>query len=175
VSIVGLSMGAAIGSILAAESSDVACLVLISPYLRVPTWVRLALSVRRVWAPFVGSIVARDPRSIQDPAEQKKTLGYGVVNAAAMAELARVVRMGRASLSGLKSPTLVIQSRQDPRVSESAALDVLKRIGAEQKQIVWTETGGHVITVDYGRERVFAETVGWISRWTGQPPNAGGG
>lgn len=168
ISIVGLSMGAAIGAILAAES-EISSLVLIAPYLRIPLWARLALRVRPLWDPVVGEIESRHPLSIQNPEERAKSLAYGVTSGRAMAQLARVVRLARASLSRVHSPTLVIQSRNDPRVSVAAASAVLKNLGAEHKRILLTKSGGHVMTVDYGREKVFSATIDWISKWSGQP------
>ena len=167
VSIVGLSMGAAIGAILAAESRDISSLVMIAPYLTVPFWARVALRVRWMWNPFVGEIESRHPRSVQDPVERDRSLGYGVVNGATMAQLARVVRRGRASLPGVLAPTLVIQSREDPRVSPGTASFTMRRLGAKEKRLTWTDTGGHVLTVDFGRERVIAETIAWITKWGG--------
>jgi carboxylesterase len=173
-SIAGLSMGAAIAAILAADAPETKSVILISPYLRMPRWVRLALSVRFVWARMAGSIEAKDLRSLQNPEERAKNLGYGVVNAHAMAQLSRVVKQGWAALPRVTSPALVIQSREDPRVSPATASAVHARLGANPKRLVWAEAGGHIITVDYGRERVFAETVGWISEWDGQPSRESG-
>jgi carboxylesterase len=169
VSIVGLSMGAALAAILAAADESLPSIVLIAPYLRVPTWVRLALPFRALWNPIVGPVEAKHPRSILDPEERDKSLGYGMVNAKAMAELSKVAREGRRALSRVTAPTLVIQSREDPRVSERTAQLALKRSGAKEKRLVWTKAGGHVITVDFGKDEVIAETLGWIKRWDGQP------
>jgi carboxylesterase len=169
VSIVGLSMGAAIAAILAADDNALRSIVLIAPYLRIPNWVRLALPLRRLWSPFVGDVEARHPRSIQDPEEREKSLAYGVVNARAMAELAKVARRGSRALPRVTAPTLVIQSREDPRVSKSTARMALKESGAREKRLVWTKTGGHVITVDFGKDQVLAETLNWIRRLGGQP------
>jgi carboxylesterase len=168
VSVVGLSMGAAITALLAADSPEIKSVVLISPYLRLPGWVRLALAVRYVWGPFAGEITAKDPRSIQDPIERDRNLGYGVVNARVMAQLSRVVKKGWAALPRVRCPTLVIQSRADPRVSPSTARAVTDQVAAEHKRLNWAEAGGHILTVDYGREQVIAETLGWISEWNGQ-------
>src|SRR5437773_5051530 len=140
-------MGAAIAAILAADTPETKSVVLISPYLRMPKWVRLALSVRFLWAPITGSIEGKDPRSIQDPDESAKNLGYGVLNAHAMAQLLRVVKEGWAALPRVTSPTLIMQSRDDPRVSPATASAVHARVGANHKRLVWTEAGGHIITV----------------------------
>jgi carboxylesterase len=169
VSVVGLSMGAAIGAVLAGESREVSSLVLLSPYLRIPLWIRAALKARRLWSPFIGEIDARHPDSIQDPAARERSLAYGFVNARVMSELARMVKMGWSALPAVKAPTLIIQSRNDPRVSGGTASAVERRLGSREKALEWTDAGGHVITVDYGREDVFAKTLNWISRWSGRP------
>lgn len=162
-------MGAAIAAVLAAEEKSLPSMVLIAPYLRVPTWLRLALPLRGLWNPFVGDVEARHPRSIHDQIEREKSLAYGVVNAGAMAELAKVARMGRRALPRVTAPTLVIQSREDPRVRQSTARMALRKSGAREKRLVWARAGGHVITVDFGRDQVLAETLDWIKRWGGQP------
>jgi carboxylesterase len=169
VSVVGLSMGAAIASVLAAESRSIRSLSLLSPYLRIPQWYRAALSARALWSPFVRTINARNPDSIQDPIARARSLAYGVVNAAVMSELARIVSKGWNALPQVEAPTLIVQSENDPRVSGATAVAVERRLGAREKTLVWTEAGGHIITVDFGREKVFSETLNWISRWSGQP------
>lgn len=162
-------MGAAIGAILTSENENVASLVMIAPYLRVPRLVALALRVRWIWDPFVGEIKSRHPRSIQNPEERAKSLAYGVVNGRAMGQLARVARRARHALGRVTAPTLIVQSRNDPRISAATAEMALRQVQSSEKRLVWTERGGHVITVDYGRESVFEETLGWISKWSGQP------
>jgi esterase/lipase len=62
----------------------------------------------------------------------------------------------------VQAPTLIIQSREDPRIAPDVAEFALKSLGACEKQLVWTEGAGHIITVDFGRERVFSETETWL-------------
>jgi carboxylesterase len=56
----------------------------------------------------------------------------------------------------------VVQSREDPRISPAVAEFALSELGAKEKKLVWTERAGHIITVDYGRERVFSEVEKWL-------------
>jgi carboxylesterase len=169
ISIVGLSMGAALAAALAEEFTDVRCIVLLAPYLKVPLWIRTAVALRWLWSPFLRTVNAQHPDSVQDPVARGKGLAYGVVNARVMRELERAVDIGWDALPGVKTPALVIQSRNDPRVSAATAAAVEQRLGSREKSLVWTETGGHVITVDYGHELVFFETEKWIRRWSEQP------
>lgn len=170
VAIVGLSMGAAIAAVLASELEGVAALVLIAPYVGMPLELRMAAATQWIWGRFAGTMKSRSPESIRNPEEAAKNLGYGVINGRTLRELWRVARWGRAALPKVVSPTLVVQSRHDPRVAPKVALDAFKRVGAEKKKLVWLEEGGHIITVDYGRETVFSETIAWLlGGWAEQP------
>ena len=162
INIVGLSMGGALAVILAAKSNDIAALALVAPYLGMPLQLRAAAAMHWLWGRAVGELNARNPRSIRDPIEREKNLAYGAVTGRALFELSKVVRAARRALSAVNTPTLVIQSREDPRISTTVAESAFKLLGASDKKMVWTEGAGHIITVDYGRERVFHEVTNWL-------------
>jgi carboxylesterase len=162
VSVVGLSMGGAIATVLAAEA-NITALVLIAPYLGMPLSLRMAAATHRVWGRAAGEINARNPRSIHDPIEREKNLAYGAVTGRALSQLWRVVRRARSALPSVVAPTLIIQSREDPRVSTLVAESALEMLGANEKRLVLTEGAGHIITVDYGRERIFSEVISWLA------------
>ena len=166
VSVVGLSMGGALSVIIAAELADIPALILIAPYLGMPRVLRLAASMHWAWERFVGEVNSRDPRSIRDPIEREKNLAYGAITGRALYELSRVVKLARKSLSLVKAPTLIIQSREDPRCAPEVAEFALRTLGAREKKLIWTEGAGHIITVDYGRERVFTEVEQWLRAHT---------
>lgn len=166
-SVVGLSMGGALAVLVAAEQHDIPALVLIAPYLGMPKRLRIAAATHWLWGRLVGEVPARNPRSIRDPIEREKNLAYGTVTGRELHELATVVRRARKSLADVRAPALIIQSREDPRCSPAVAEFALKTLGSEEKKVVWTEGAGHVITVDYGRERVFAEVERWLEAHEG--------
>jgi carboxylesterase len=161
-SIVGLSMGGALAVALAART-NVPALVLIAPYLGMPLYLRLAAGTHWVWSRAAGDINARNPRSIRDAIEREKNLAYGAVTGRALFQLWRVVRRARKALPSVTAPTLIIQSREDPRVSTRVAESALELLGAEEKRLVLTEGAGHIITVDYGRARVLSEVERWLA------------
>jgi len=166
VSVVGLSMGGALAVLLAAELCDIPALVLIAPYLAMPRVLRLAASTHWAWERFVGEVNSRDQRSIRDPIEREKNLAHGAITGRALFELSKVVKRARKSLRGVKAPTLIIQSREDPRCPPDVAEFALKTLGAQEKKLIWTEGAGHIITVDYGREHVFTEVEHWLRAHT---------
>lgn len=161
-SIVGLSMGGALAVVLAARA-DIAALALVAPYLGMPLQLRLAAATHWIWGRAAGAVNARNPRSIHDPIEREKNLAYGAVTGSALSELWKVVRRARKALPAVTAPTLIIQSREDPRISTRVAESALEMLGAEEKKLVLTEGSGHIITVDYGRERVFSEVSTWLA------------
>jgi carboxylesterase len=160
VSVGGLSMGGALAAIVAAENPDLSSVVLISPYLDMPLPHRIACSMYWLW----GREPKRStsPRSILNPEERAKNLGYGVYTSRLLYELSRLASEARRTLERITVPTLIIQSRADPRIAPRVAEEALRRLGTSEKRLVWSEGGGHIITVDYGRERVFEETAAWI-------------
>jgi len=168
VSVLGLSMGGALAVLLAAEQHEIPALILIAPYLGMPALVRLAAATHWLWGGFAGEVNARNPRSIHDPIEREKNLAYGAVTGRELHELSVVVRRARKALATVRAPTLIIQSREDPRCPPEVARFVLEALGSAEKKLVWTEGAGHIITVDYGRERVFGEVERWLDAHGGR-------
>jgi carboxylesterase len=163
VGVVGLSMGGALSVILATELPSLPAMVLVAPYVSMPTRVRHAARVAWLWGcavPYLRGGAA--DRSIHDPAERAKSLAYGAMGARTLRELWRVVVLAWAALPRVKAPTLVVHSREDHRVPVDAAERAFARLGAPEKRLAWTDRGGHVLTVDVGRERVFALVTQWL-------------
>jgi carboxylesterase len=127
-----------------------------------PRLLRLAAATHWLWGRLAGELNGRNPRSIHDPIEREKNLAYGAVTGRALFELSRVTTRARRALPGVTAPTLIVQSREDPRVAPEVAQSALEELGAKEKKLVWTEGAGHIITVDYGRERVFSEVETWL-------------
>jgi carboxylesterase len=170
VSLVGLSMGAALCSIVAAERDDLDALVLLSPYLSMPDEVRRLAPLLRVagpLAPFRPSTVGTP--SIKDPVARAAGLGFGVVSGRLLGELHEVTRIAQEAIPELDVPTLYVASRQDNRVPAAAAVRNWHRIGAPERAFRWLEGSGHIVTVDYEKATVFAEVLAWLDRHRGRP------
>ena len=175
VGVIGLSMGGALAVQLAAEvGSALPALGLVAPYLTIPPFVRRAARYSHLWGlllPYVRS--ADSGRSIQDPAEEEKSRAYGVFTPAALRALMLTADRASALLPRVTAPTIVIQSREDNRITPEACESSYNALGARDKRLVWVEGAGHIITVDRGRERVFNELVEWMDRWAGREAGSG--
>lgn len=162
VSLAGLSMGGAIAAILAAENPRICSLVLIAPYLDVSRFQRVASASYWLWGPLAGVRKSSSPTSILNPEERSKNLGYGVYTGRLLYELWRLASQGRRALAKIDAPTLILQSKADPRIAPTVAERAMAALGASKKKLEWVEGGGHIITVDYGRDKVFGEVANWI-------------
>lgn len=162
VALVGLSMGGAIAAILAAENTDAAALVLLAPYLDMPVTHKIASVTFWFWAADKPRM-SNSPGSIRDPDERSKNLGYGAYTPRLLYELWRLASTARKALAQIKSPTLVVQSRTDPRIKPEVAEMALRALGKIEKKLIWIEGAGHIITVDYGREQVFQAVREWLN------------
>lgn len=162
VSVIGLSMGGALAAILAAEDSSLESLVLIAPYVDVPPVQRFASASHWIWGPVLGPRKSANPKSILNPEERARNLGYGVYTGRLLYELWRLAVQARRTLGQITIPTLVLQSKADPRIAPAVAERAYASLGSKTKRLEWIEGGGHIITVDYGREKVFDEVTRWI-------------
>jgi carboxylesterase len=164
VGVIGLSMGGALAVQLAAEAgASLPALGLVAPYLTIPPFLRRAAKYSHIWGalfPYVRS--ADSGRSIQDPAEEAKSRAYGVFTPAALRALTITADRATAVLPRVTAPTIVIQSREDNRITPQACETAYTALGARDKRLVWVEGAGHIITVDRGRERVIRELVEWF-------------
>jgi carboxylesterase len=164
VAVMGLSMGGALGIILAADEPDLPALALVAPYVSMPRRARIVARLHRAWQLFTPVFRSGGQRSIHDPVERARSLAYGLVTPDTLFELSRVVRRVQVSLPRIKAPTLVVHGVNDERLPPDAASREYDRLGAPEKQLVWAEQGGHVLTVDVGRERIIELVVDWITR-----------
>jgi carboxylesterase len=163
VGLIGVSMGGALAVQLAAElDGELPALGLVAPYLTIPPRVRRVVRLAPLWGLLTPYIRSTSGRSIHDPAEAKKNLAYGVFTTAALRALAATADRACALLPRVTAPTLVIQSRTDNRITCESCEQCFRALGAAEKRLVWVEGAGHIITVDYGRERVFAELADWL-------------
>lgn len=162
VGVIGLSMGGALATQLAAETPELPALGLVAPYLAMPRRIQRVARLAWLWGPFVPVVHSTDGLSILDPDEQSRNLAYGVFTAAGLRALRTVMVDAVNALPRVAAPTLVIQSRGDNRIAAADTERAFALLGAREKRLEWITGAGHVITVDFGRDRVIASLVQWM-------------
>lgn len=162
VGVIGLSMGGALAVQLAADAPDLPALGLVAPYLVMPARVERAARLAWLWGVLVPAVRSTDGISVVDPEERERSLGYGVFTAAALRALRTTTRRGFDALPRVAAPTLMIQSKQDNRISVADGERAFAALGAKEKRLQWITGAAHVITVDYGRDIVIASLTSWM-------------
>jgi carboxylesterase len=168
VGVVGLSMGGALSARLAAETRHVDALVLASPYLSMPAVGDILARTAPVWGMLFPAVRTASDKSVLDPEARAVSLGYGAFTSRSLRGLRQTAARGYSALPGIVAPTLVIQSTTDNRVSNLATARAFEHIGAADKKLEWIEGAGHVITVDFGWQRVIREILEWMDEHRAQ-------
>lgn len=162
VALVGLSLGGALAARVAADDPDLAALVLLAPYLDTPPWLRVltqAAPAIGVVMPYVGG---DGSQSIHDPAARAEALAYGAATPQLVRELVRAADDARAQLPRVTAPTLYVQSKEDNRITPEVAARAFASIGAHSKQLEMLSGCGHVLTVDFCRDKVASLVIDWL-------------
>jgi len=169
--LVGLSMGGALATLEAARDPSLPALVLLAPYLTAPANAeRLAplAGIVNLLVPYLkgGDKVA----SIFDPVARAQVLGAGAAPPKRVRDLVAVAHDARFAAADVPAPTLLIHSRTDYRIPLPLAQrhEALFSRSAVCEQR-WLDGCGHVITVDFCREQVWAATADWLERYAGAP------
>ena len=160
----GLSMGGALAMIVAADDPEVRAVLMFAPYLHAS----IPLHLLHVLAP-VATLGARyvtsgGARSVHDPAASKEMIAYRRSTPRLLVQLEKVVHRARAALPRVHQPVLVVQSREDNRIPSKVASEAFAQIGSTDKTMHWSTGNGHVVTVDYGHERLEELAAEWLEQ-----------
>jgi carboxylesterase len=163
VALVGLSLGGALAATVAADDPELAALVLLAPYVDTPLVFRVLVRA----APAIGLVLpyvgGEGAQSILDPEARAQALAYGATTPQLVRELVKSADAARASLARISAPTLYVQSREDNRITEAVARRAFSLLGARTKKLELLSGCGHVLTVDFCRERVAMLVREWLA------------
>ncbi|MEP6764980.1 MAG: alpha/beta fold hydrolase [Gemmatimonadaceae bacterium] len=161
----GISMGAALAVLLTAARPKIPALVLLAPYLAMPGIIRFKTGiVSLVQFAFVYHPSTGGETSIHDPIARAAALGPGVVTAPLLHQLQAIANMAARALPLVKPPTLYLQSREDNRIPQSAAIEEFAKLGSAVKEQRWLAGCGHIITVDYCKDDVATQVIAWFAK-----------
>ena len=174
VSVVGLSMGATLGLVLAQRESLTA-LCLLSTALAYDGWAMpwyQFLSKWASWLPFAQyyRFVEEEPFGVKN--EEMRALikrsmkqdhisesGADVLSVRHIAEGQKLIRAAREGMGQVHSPVLFIHAVDDETVHVRNSDWAYEHVGSREKQIIYLGDSYHMITVDNERETVSQEVV----------------
>jgi carboxylesterase len=163
--IVGLSMGALLGIVLAHERGG-RCpgLVLMGTPLRLDTRTQLAFRVIRA-LPLAEALPAyekTDGPDVSDPAVAAAMPSYDRVPLAAAASLLDGQREALARLPRLRTPTLVLHGRQDHVAPVSNARRLYDSLRMPHRRLVIYPRSWHILPLDVESENVVRDVVDFV-------------
>lgn len=79
-------------------------------------------------------------------------------------ELNKLLGLMHAALPQIQKPALLIHSRDDNYVVKDSLQQIYDHLGTPDKQILWIEGSGHVITRDAQRQAVFKAAADFVRR-----------
>jgi carboxylesterase len=81
-----------------------------------------------------------------------------------IAELKDLMEEMRSALPDVKVPVFLVHSRDDDYVIKDSMQQIYDRLGTSDKEMMWVEGSGHVITREPAKELVFETAVNFIER-----------
>jgi carboxylesterase len=168
--LLGLSLGGALCLLLASQLEAMGMVLFSTPF-RLPGGPRLRL-VRPILRPL--SLVWRHsrkgPREWFDAQAAREHLTYPVRSLRAVAELDSVLKRMRLALPSVRTPTLLIHSRDDRFVTPEHMTQIQGSLGSAWVETRWIEGSSHALTQDARKDEVFAASVDFLRRVeTGRP------
>jgi carboxylesterase len=162
--LLGLSMGGVL-SLTSASWLPVQGVVAMSTPYKLPDHPLFRLVNQMSWfVPFLPKGKGSPDEGWFDKEAFKQHVAYPQNPVRSAGELNKLLGMMRQSLPLVKVPTLLIHSRNDNYVFHESMEKIHNQLGSTDKQMLWVEGGGHVITEEPTREVVFKAAGDFIER-----------
>lgn len=165
---VGLSMGGALAMLLTAIKPLEGVVAMGTP-VEVPPilWLRFVrpLLTPLSWvSPLLRYLPKPPPWGYKDRRAAREHLSYRIFPTQAVLELDQLLKQLVALLPELTLPVLIMHAREDRGVSPKNAESIYARLGTQQKELVWIENSGHVVTVEPAWRQVYQLTAQFVER-----------
>lgn len=165
VTVAGLSLGGLLALHLAARRK-VHSLLLYAPFLR-PSGSTIGIANRHL-APLAKlwtDEIAKDSEGpINDKTQLAEHIAYHAMPAALLANIMQAGEAILPLLPRIACPTLILHAVKDRTSDFDGSVELMKRLGSEDKTLIALSRSNHVITLDFDRERVEAESMNWLKR-----------
>jgi carboxylesterase len=164
--LLGLSMGGVL-SLTAASRLPVRGVVAMSTPYELPDRTLLHFTRPISWfIPYLPKGKGAPDEGWFDKNAFKQHISYSKNPVRSVGELNALLGLMRESLPQVKVPTLLIQSRDDDHIIRDSMERIHTALGSADKNMLWVEGGGHVITEEPTHEAVFKAAADFIMRVT---------
>lgn len=158
--VVGLSLGAALTLHLAARAPVAGVVVMGAPVL--------SGYLQRAIVGLGGRLLPLLPRlggsGLQDPVARSQHLTYPLIPVRASMSMIQLVQVAHDDLPTITAPILLMQGHKDSIASTRNMPYIYDHVASADKEMVWLERSGHIITEDYEKHQVFERVGNWIDQ-----------
>jgi len=99
-----------------------------------------------------------------DPEYVRERFAYNRIPLVSLSSFMEFMKLVRQNLDQVTLPVLVMHSQGDRVASPRSARYIFNNLKSEDKELVWLEKSGHMITLEQEREKVFAKVVEFLGR-----------
>ena len=160
----GLSMGGALALLLSTRLQVRGVISMATPFDLGKDWRLNFTGLLALFQPYLPKQADPPGAGWYDKAAYKEYVSYDCNPVRSVTQLRKLLRIMRDSLPKVKVPVLLMHSRQDVYPIKDSMPLIFERLGTQDKECLWLEGSGHVITMDAQRETVFRASANFIRR-----------
>ena len=155
----GLSMGGALALHLAANTPSIKGVIALSAPAQFPAWQKIAVRALKKFRKFRYKKGGED---VHDVTTRPRLGSYRRYPYYAIDQLFQLVDHVRDELPKVAQPILIIHSHRDHTIPFSNSDTIFNRVSSRDKRKVDLTESYHIITVDFEKEKVWNEVLGFV-------------
>jgi len=157
--VMGLSLGGALALLLGAYRPVAGVVAMATPYELPPQpsirWLRHLRFPLQVMSGVLHFVPKPPINDYKDQQAYRDHLSYSVFPIRSVPEVGRLLDLFRQQLPMLNAPVLLMHAVEDQGVSADNARSIYAGVGSTEKELIWIENSGHVITLEPARMQVY--------------------
>jgi carboxylesterase len=169
--VMGLSLGGALALILGASHPVAGVVAMATPYEVPPQpglrWLRHLITPLRPISTLLRYFPKPSVNDYKDQQAYQDHLSYSVFPIRSVPEVGKLLELLRQQLPLIHSPALILHAVEDRGVSPDNARSIYTELGSADKELIWIEGSGHVLTVEPARRRVYELAASFVNQVAG--------
>ena len=162
----GFSTGAGLALDLSTRVQDISAIFAVAPPMRLQDLGSYFVPAIDAWNNMIKKIhLSAIAKEFIDNHPENPDINYVRNPIAGIRQLEKLMDQLEPKLKSIKTPTLVVQSRQDPVVNPKGTLDLFKKLGSEPKEYYLFDVDRHGILLGKNVDRIYKAIDNFICQW----------